>query len=280
MTGRPWRLTRATPCPRRGRPAARGLRSPLGRGARAHPRAGGRRGRGDLNRVHDPLNSPLVWDLGHIAAFEELWLCRNQAGLEPLAPGAAAGLRRLRDAARQIAARCPTCACRRRCGSSTECASARWRCSTASDPYLVEMVVQHEHQHGETMLQTLQLAEPGTYAPDRERDWEGVIDHAAPRGHPGRLVLPRRPGPGLRLRQRAARPRARAARLRDRLAAGVQRRLRRVRRGRRLPLEGGLGPRGLGVGPASRPRAPALLDRATARSGASTASSRSTPTCR
>jgi iron(II)-dependent oxidoreductase len=30
-----------------------------------------------------------------------------------------------------------------------------------------EMLVQHEHQHNETMLQTLQLAEPGVYAPAR-----------------------------------------------------------------------------------------------------------------
>jgi hypothetical protein len=28
----------------------------------------------DLERVHDPLMSPLVWDLGHIAAFEDLWV--------------------------------------------------------------------------------------------------------------------------------------------------------------------------------------------------------------
>src|SRR5207247_9588822 len=28
----------------------------------------------DLERVHSPLMSPLVWDLGHIAAFEALWL--------------------------------------------------------------------------------------------------------------------------------------------------------------------------------------------------------------
>src|SRR5438874_11241243 len=28
----------------------------------------------DLERVHSPLMSPLVWDLGHIAAFEDLWL--------------------------------------------------------------------------------------------------------------------------------------------------------------------------------------------------------------
>ena len=28
----------------------------------------------DLERVHSTLMSPLVWDLGHIAAFEDLWL--------------------------------------------------------------------------------------------------------------------------------------------------------------------------------------------------------------
>ena len=37
--------------------------------------------------------SPLVWDLGHIAAFEDLWLCR-EAGLEPLRPDLAQRLRR------------------------------------------------------------------------------------------------------------------------------------------------------------------------------------------
>jgi gamma-glutamyl hercynylcysteine S-oxide synthase len=36
-------------------------------------------------------------------------------------------------------------------------------------PFIAEMLVQHEHQHNETMLQTLQLAEPGVYAPERER---------------------------------------------------------------------------------------------------------------
>src|SRR5436309_16023190 len=28
----------------------------------------------DLERVHSTLMSPLFWDLGHIAAFEDLWL--------------------------------------------------------------------------------------------------------------------------------------------------------------------------------------------------------------
>src|SRR5512132_110742 len=37
----------------------------------------------DLERQIDPLMSPLVWDLGHIAAYEDLWLVHRYAG-EPL----------------------------------------------------------------------------------------------------------------------------------------------------------------------------------------------------
>src|SRR3954468_3794886 len=37
-----------------------------------------------LNRVHDPLMSPVVWDLGHIATFEDLWLAQNTFGEPPL----------------------------------------------------------------------------------------------------------------------------------------------------------------------------------------------------
>ena len=35
---------------------------------------------GDLERVHSQLMSPLVWDLGHIAAFEDLWLVHRFGG--------------------------------------------------------------------------------------------------------------------------------------------------------------------------------------------------------
>src|ERR1019366_1134093 len=35
----------------------------------------------DPERVHSPLLSPLVWDLGHIASFEDLWLAHNHGGL-------------------------------------------------------------------------------------------------------------------------------------------------------------------------------------------------------
>src|SRR5437764_14041478 len=36
-----------------------------------------------LERVHSTLMSPLVWDLGHIAAFEDLWLVHRFGG-EPM----------------------------------------------------------------------------------------------------------------------------------------------------------------------------------------------------
>src|ERR671920_2003254 len=34
----------------------------------------------DLRLQHDPLMSPILWDLGHIAHFEELWLTQNVDG--------------------------------------------------------------------------------------------------------------------------------------------------------------------------------------------------------
>ncbi len=34
----------------------------------------------ELHAQHDPLMSPILWDLGHIAHFEELWLTRNLDG--------------------------------------------------------------------------------------------------------------------------------------------------------------------------------------------------------
>ncbi|HEU4681450.1 MAG TPA: DinB family protein, partial [Gemmatimonadales bacterium] len=34
----------------------------------------------DLRIQHDPLMSPILWDVGHIAHFEELWLTRNLEG--------------------------------------------------------------------------------------------------------------------------------------------------------------------------------------------------------
>src|SRR3954468_7928120 len=44
----------------------------------------------DLERVLDPLMSPLVWDLAHIAAYEDLWLCHRHGGMALLHPELAA----------------------------------------------------------------------------------------------------------------------------------------------------------------------------------------------
>ena len=114
----------------------------------------------DLERVHSTLMSPLVWDLGHIAAFEDLWLVHRFGGRpllrEDLAeiydafetPRAERGdLEFLRpDAARDYLA------------EVRERDARRARRTGRRRRLVHEMVLRHEQQHNETMLQTLQLA--------------------------------------------------------------------------------------------------------------------------
>jgi gamma-glutamyl hercynylcysteine S-oxide synthase len=119
----------------------------------------------DLNAVHDPLMSPLVWDLGHIAAFEDLWVSR-EAGLDLLRPELAA----LYDAAETPRADRGELPYLRRDEAVAYMRAVRERALDSLDrvsELIGEMLVQHEHQHNETMLQTLQLAEPGVYSPPR-----------------------------------------------------------------------------------------------------------------
>jgi iron(II)-dependent oxidoreductase len=119
----------------------------------------------DLNRVHDPLMSPLVWDLGHIAAFEDLWV-RRETGLELLRPELAA----VYDAAETPRADRGELPYLRRGEAVAYMDAVRERTLSVLErvsPFIREMLLQHEHQHTETMLQTLQLAEPGVYSPER-----------------------------------------------------------------------------------------------------------------
>ena len=37
-----------------------------------------------IDRQFSPIMSPLAWDLGHIAAFADLWTARALPGAEPL----------------------------------------------------------------------------------------------------------------------------------------------------------------------------------------------------
>ncbi|MEA2375805.1 MAG: gamma-glutamyl hercynylcysteine S-oxide synthase, partial [Thermoleophilaceae bacterium] len=123
----------------------------------------------DMDRVHDPLMSPLVWDLAHIAAFEELWLCHRVGGHEPMHPD----LFQVYDALetpRDVRGDVPHLDL---AGALRYLENVRSRTldvlreadldARRSDTW--EMVIQHEQQHNETMLQTLALAEPGVYSP-------------------------------------------------------------------------------------------------------------------
>ncbi len=123
----------------------------------------------DLNRVHSPLMSPLVWDLGHIAAFEDLWLCQNVGGLGPLREG----LWEVYDASETPRADRGDLPYLGPEEAKVYLQDVRERALSVlergdPDPFVWEMVVQHEAQHNETMLQTLQLAEPGVFCPERE----------------------------------------------------------------------------------------------------------------
>ena len=121
----------------------------------------------DLDRVHDRLMSPLAWDLGHIAAFEDLWLCRAAGGLELLRPD----LARTYDADETPRADRGSLDYLRADEVRHYMAAVRERSLAILDDFagdwtLVELVIRHEHQHNETMLQTLWLAGLQRTAPE------------------------------------------------------------------------------------------------------------------
>jgi iron(II)-dependent oxidoreductase len=128
-----------------------------------------------LHRVHDPLLSPIVWDLGHIATFEDLWLAQNPFGVPPLREG----LESVYDpfaAPRSERGELPYLrsddalsymeAVRERVLELLSSADL----SADAGPLLAgglvyEMVLRHEQQHSETILQTLQTIAGGAYTP-------------------------------------------------------------------------------------------------------------------
>ena len=135
--------------------------------------------RADLEAVHDPLMSPLVWDLGHIAAYEDLWLVHRHGGQPLLREDLAA----LYDAFETPRAARGEIAYLRGQELYDYMAAVRERTldvlerSGAGDGVLHEMVIRHEAQHNETMRQTLFLADlpggaPAAPAPREEpEDW-------------------------------------------------------------------------------------------------------------
>jgi iron(II)-dependent oxidoreductase len=114
----------------------------------------------DLERVHSPLMSPLVWDLGHIAAFEDLWLVHRYEG-RPMLRADLVDVYDAMETPRAGRGELPflgPAAAREYMESVRECVLEIIERRGIGDGTLHELVVRHEHQHNETMLQTLQLA--------------------------------------------------------------------------------------------------------------------------
>ena len=121
----------------------------------------------DLERVHSKLMSPLVWDLGHIAAFEDLWLA-HRWGERPLLRADLAAMYDAFESPRAVRSELPLLG---PAAARQYLADVRIRTLAVieergvGDGMLHELVVRHEHQHNETMLQTLQLARLADYVP-------------------------------------------------------------------------------------------------------------------
>jgi gamma-glutamyl hercynylcysteine S-oxide synthase len=146
----------------------------------------------ELTAQVSPLMSPLVWDLAHVGNYEELWLLRAAAGIEPMRPE----IDDLYDAFEHPRAERPTLPLlspRESTGYIAEVrakvldslAKVRFR---PDDPltaggFVYGMVVQHEHQHDETMLATHQLRKgaPALLDPPGE--------HPAPTAFPDEVLV-------------------------------------------------------------------------------------------
>ena len=127
----------------------------------------------DLLRQHDPLMSPILWDLGHIAHFEELWLTRNLDGNIEFSemPGMYNPFEHPR-ATRAGLPLPPLADMRERLEEIREKVLERLERTDLDEAnpllaggYVYEMVLQHEFQHNETILQTLQLKLGEPYHP-------------------------------------------------------------------------------------------------------------------
>ena len=114
----------------------------------------------DVHRQHTALMSPLVWDLAHIAAYEDLWLCHRHGGQPLLRSDLAA----MYDAFETPRVRRGSLPLLDRLQAVEYLAEVRARALDVldrvgpGDGTLVEHVLRHEQQHNETMLQAMELA--------------------------------------------------------------------------------------------------------------------------
>ena len=150
---------------------------------------------GALTRQHSPLMSPLVWDLGHVANYEDLWLVRaitGEAAERPELDGLYDAFRHPRSERPGLPVLDPDAARAYAAGVRSRALDLVEHLDLGDGaPRLVaggfvhNLVVQHEHQHDETMLATLQLMPAPGYRPASEAP-------PAPSGaaHPHEILLP------------------------------------------------------------------------------------------
>src|SRR3954467_6215482 len=109
----------------------------------------------ELDRVVAPIMSPLAWDLGHIAAYEDLWINHRLGGHELVRADLAVLYdafetpRKVRGGLRFL-----------RGGYLREYLEEVRERALEVDPgdgFLHELVARHELQHNETMLQSMRL---------------------------------------------------------------------------------------------------------------------------
>ncbi|HEY3758344.1 MAG TPA: SUMF1/EgtB/PvdO family nonheme iron enzyme [Solirubrobacteraceae bacterium] len=113
-----------------------------------------------LQRTLSPIMSPLVWDLAHIAAYEDLWLAHRLAGLPLLRPDLAA-LYDAFETPRAVRGEIDLLdapAARTYLRDVRERVLAALARADIGEDVLCELVLRHELQHTETMRQTMALA--------------------------------------------------------------------------------------------------------------------------
>jgi len=115
---------------------------------------------------HSPLMSPLVWDLAHVGHYEELWLLRAVARTAPIDPvhdDIYDAFRHARNERAKLKILGPAQARRHIAMVRGHVLDVLEKVHLDSavplldDGFVYGMVAQHEQQHAETMLATLQL---------------------------------------------------------------------------------------------------------------------------
>ena len=129
----------------------------------------------DLVAQHDQIMSPLIWDYGHVANYEELWLLQKthakvlskrelydmyDASLHPREERPSLNLLDRKDAELYLDA------VRKAVLETLEDADFDGDNPLLKDGFVYNMIIQHEAQHNETTLQTLQLKKGEGYKPE------------------------------------------------------------------------------------------------------------------